>query len=215
MRIAFLDNSDGGSPFRRDFIDLRDKNGDLLCLAWVGSWHQSHPDLSSLVYFWTSYTITPGEHSPGLHTAGGDRHPHLLLLHSLWHAGVLASWISLVNFFKEVHEPPCNIYNKRQCDQSCSNAFSTFSVSSANTVHQRAIRNFQTGKIVNSEIRRTPETPDTCNAETYKAIHEPLEKKSLCLSIPLIMCNQLFFISLSLEMFWLFSTYTKHPNYWT
>ena len=36
--------------------------------------------------------------------------------------------------------------------------------------------NFQTGKIVNSEIRRTPETPDTCNAETYKAIHEPLEK---------------------------------------
>ena len=51
MRIAFLDNSDGGSPFRRDFIDLRDKNGDLLCLAWVGSWHQTHPDLSSLVYF--------------------------------------------------------------------------------------------------------------------------------------------------------------------
>ena len=51
MEIAFLDNSDGGFPFRRDFIDLRDKNGDLLCLAWVGSWHQTHPDLSSLVDF--------------------------------------------------------------------------------------------------------------------------------------------------------------------
>ena len=51
MEILFLDNSDGDSPFRRDFIDLRDKNGDLLCLAWVGSWHQTHPDLSSLVYF--------------------------------------------------------------------------------------------------------------------------------------------------------------------
>ena len=51
VEILFLDNSDGDSPFRRDFIDLRDKNGDLLCLAWVGSWHQTHPDLSSLVYF--------------------------------------------------------------------------------------------------------------------------------------------------------------------
>ena len=51
MEILFLDNSDGDSPFRRDFIDLRDKNGDLLCLAWVGSWHQTHPDLSSLVDF--------------------------------------------------------------------------------------------------------------------------------------------------------------------
>ena len=51
VEILFLDNSDGDSPFRRDFIDLRDKNGDLLCLAWVGSWHQTHPDLSSLVDF--------------------------------------------------------------------------------------------------------------------------------------------------------------------
>ena len=86
MEILFLDNSDGDSPFRRDFIDLRDKNGDLLCLAWVGSWHQTHPDLRSLVY-----TMAPGEHSPGLHPARRDRHPHLLLLHSLWHAGALTS----------------------------------------------------------------------------------------------------------------------------
>ena len=51
MEVLFFDNSDGDYPFRRDFIDLRDKNGDLLCLAWVGSLHQSHPDLRSLVHF--------------------------------------------------------------------------------------------------------------------------------------------------------------------
>ena len=87
----------------------------------------------------------------------------------------------VVNIFAQIFQrsPQTTLYymyNKRQCDQSSLNTFSTFSVSSTNTVHQRAIRSFQTGKIVNSEIRRTPETPDTCNAETYKAIHEPLEK---------------------------------------
>ena len=143
--------------------------------------------------------MAPGEHSPGVHPAGGDRHPHLLLLHSLWHAGAVASWIS---FFKVVHKPTSNTSKTML---SCSNGFSTFSVSSTNTVHQGAIRNFQTGKILNSEVIRTP---GTCNAETYQS-NSWTPKKHYILSLPRSCAINYFLISRSLKMFWLLSTYTK------
>ena len=101
---------------------------------------------------------------------------------------------------------------KQEAILSCSNAFSTFSVSSANTVHQGAIRNFQTGKIVNSEFRRTP---GTYNAETYKSNSRTRRKKHNCVYQSCSCAINYFWISRSLEMFWLLSTYTKHPNYWT
>ena len=41
--------------------------------------------------------VLSGEHPPRLHSTGWDCHPHLLLLHTLWHAGIcicicICSW---------------------------------------------------------------------------------------------------------------------------
>ena len=111
-------------------------------------------------------------------------------------SGPLCLW----QCFKVIHEPTSNTSKTML---SCSNGFSTFSVSSTYTVHQGAIRNFQTGKIVNSEVIRTP---GTCNAETYQS--NSWTPKKHVQSI-------IFLISRSLKFVWLLSTFTKHPNYWT